>query len=132
MIPGPPRSTRTDTLFPYPTLFRSRGRKCAVHSVWRGVNRLCPSTTLRVVPLPLRGRIACIRFRSKTVAANCLNALPRIECIARRAHRPDDVARPRQVDRLAQPDRKRVVKGTSVSVRLDLGGLRIIKKKKRP
>src|SRR3546814_18232896 len=25
MIPRPPRSTRTDTLFPYTTLFRSRG-----------------------------------------------------------------------------------------------------------
>src|SRR3546814_13492181 len=25
MIRRPPRSTRTDTLFPYPTLFRSRG-----------------------------------------------------------------------------------------------------------
>src|SRR3546814_11527225 len=25
MIRGPPRSTRTDTLFPYTTLFRSRG-----------------------------------------------------------------------------------------------------------
>src|SRR3546814_17531262 len=27
MIPRPPRSTRTDTLFPYTTLFRSRGTK---------------------------------------------------------------------------------------------------------
>src|SRR3546814_8152931 len=27
MIRRPPRSTRTDTLFPYPTLFRSRVRK---------------------------------------------------------------------------------------------------------
>src|SRR3546814_18537843 len=26
MIPRPPRSTRTNTLFPYPTLFRSNGR----------------------------------------------------------------------------------------------------------
>src|SRR3546814_4117888 len=26
MIPRPPRSTRTDTLFPYTTLFRSTGR----------------------------------------------------------------------------------------------------------
>src|SRR3546814_17936150 len=26
MIPRPPRSTRTDTLFPYTTLFRSRGK----------------------------------------------------------------------------------------------------------
>src|SRR3546814_19684317 len=27
MLRGPPRSTRTDTLFPYTTLFRSGGRK---------------------------------------------------------------------------------------------------------
>src|SRR3546814_12176665 len=29
MIRRPPRSTRTDTLFPYPTLFRSDGRRRA-------------------------------------------------------------------------------------------------------
>src|SRR3546814_11840126 len=29
MIPRPPSSTRTDTLFPYPTLFRSRSRDAA-------------------------------------------------------------------------------------------------------
>src|SRR3546814_19390661 len=30
MIRRPPRSTRTDTLFPYPTLFRSRSARAAV------------------------------------------------------------------------------------------------------
>src|SRR3546814_12506568 len=35
MIRRPPRSTRTDTLFPYTTLFRSRARLCAND----GVNR---------------------------------------------------------------------------------------------
>src|SRR3546814_21170603 len=30
MIPRPPRSTRTDTLFPYTTLFRSLGRQVAL------------------------------------------------------------------------------------------------------
>src|SRR3546814_9386944 len=29
MIRRPPRSTRTDTLFPYTTLFRSHARRCA-------------------------------------------------------------------------------------------------------
>src|SRR3546814_3665416 len=36
MIRRPPRSTRTDTLFPYTTLFRSpvpRGRRCRVGSL---------------------------------------------------------------------------------------------------
>src|SRR3546814_6004347 len=32
MIPRPPRSTRTDTLFPYTTRFRSKGRKSAAAS----------------------------------------------------------------------------------------------------
>src|SRR3546814_17358732 len=35
MIRRPPRSTRTDTLFPYTTLFRSEGPYCAVcHDMW--------------------------------------------------------------------------------------------------
>src|SRR3546814_11456330 len=36
MIRRPPRSTRTDTLVPYPTLFRShRGRNAAAHRTGR-------------------------------------------------------------------------------------------------
>src|SRR3546814_9548029 len=34
MIRRPPRSTRTDTLFPYPTLFRSR--RCIAHDEYHG------------------------------------------------------------------------------------------------
>src|SRR3546814_16338168 len=33
MIRRPPRSTRTDTLFPYTTLFRSTGRRSAMRGV---------------------------------------------------------------------------------------------------
>src|SRR3546814_13896778 len=40
MIRRPPRSTRTDTLFPYTTLFRSKG--------WMPPRRLCASVYLRV------------------------------------------------------------------------------------
>src|SRR3546814_15020065 len=36
MIRRPPRSTRTDTLFPYTTLFRSSGEVLAVVRVQRG------------------------------------------------------------------------------------------------
>src|SRR3546814_10100878 len=40
MIRRPPRSTRTDTLFPYTTLFRSRQRHLLLsrrqHALWRG------------------------------------------------------------------------------------------------
>src|SRR3546814_4971425 len=38
MIRRPPRSTRTDTLFPYPTLFRSRA---AAQETEAGVKKLC-------------------------------------------------------------------------------------------
>src|SRR3546814_9805778 len=39
MIRRPPRSTRTDTLFPYTTLFRSRFRRVP-RSVWRSSPRV--------------------------------------------------------------------------------------------
>src|SRR3546814_7015826 len=35
MIRRPPRSTRTDTLFPYTTLFRSRGRPRVLRNICR-------------------------------------------------------------------------------------------------
>src|SRR3546814_10370273 len=45
MIQRPPRSTRTDTLFPYTTLFRSRqGRKAAGPGSHRGRSQSVPAT----------------------------------------------------------------------------------------
>src|SRR3546814_3615544 len=46
MIRRPPRSTRTDTLFPYTTLFRSarRGRRCAVAHL---LGRRCQAWRIR-------------------------------------------------------------------------------------
>src|SRR3546814_5680851 len=43
MIRRPPRSTRTDTLFPYTTLFRSFGSRLVLFPDWpcAGANRLC-------------------------------------------------------------------------------------------
>src|SRR3546814_10904038 len=32
----PPRSTRTDPLFPYPPLFRSLAERCPAHAIWPG------------------------------------------------------------------------------------------------
>src|SRR3546814_16440356 len=40
MIRRPPRSTRTDTLFPYTTLFRSPGNPLAHHPTWK--HTACP------------------------------------------------------------------------------------------
>src|SRR3546814_19884058 len=40
MILRPPRSTRTDTLFPYTTLFRSQRRDIVRHDAWKHRARL--------------------------------------------------------------------------------------------
>src|SRR3546814_9679444 len=53
MIRRPPRSTRTDTLFPYTTLFRSRVLRQRVRRIDRPAARCraMPFGTLRVDPL---------------------------------------------------------------------------------
>src|SRR3546814_20625918 len=54
MIRRPPRSTRTDTLFPYTTLFRStRWRKACSAPSWRRQDRRAP---VLGAPAPDRGR----------------------------------------------------------------------------
>src|SRR3546814_11961123 len=106
MIRRPPRSTRTDTLFPYTTLFRSRGAR---HHVERGLGHVG-------VRVPGGLEVA-------------------VELAFDRRHVDDvPVARGRLAIGRAQhqrleSDRKSVVSGKSVSVRVDLGGRRIIQKK---
>src|SRR3546814_12854253 len=53
MIRRPPRSTRTDTLFPYTTLFRSRGRPAIATDTTRraGPSRAGGADLCRVEPL---------------------------------------------------------------------------------
>src|SRR3546814_19980363 len=100
MIRRPPRSTGTDTLFPYTTLFRA-----ASPAAFPDI----PTAGIRGLPARIR-RHACA-------------AAP----AARRDTRPDGSWRSGTV----AADRKSVVEGKSVSVRVDLGGRRIIKKKKK-
>src|SRR3546814_20995777 len=113
MIRRPPRSTRTYTPFPYTTRFRS----------------LCEPT------LPEKDHAAI--------------PLPHVHPRPQHGRRPRPVARHRHAGRRSrQADRrggqfvyairprpraarKSVVEGKSVSVRVDLGGLRLITKKKR-
>src|SRR3546814_6739633 len=47
MIRRTPRSTRTDTLFPYTTLFRSRGLPANLFLLFVPLRRNCRSTRLR-------------------------------------------------------------------------------------
>src|SRR3546814_6061623 len=70
MIRRPPRSTRTDTLFPYTTLFRSEAPRYDVVIV--------PSSYDMDAVLSNRALIDFIRDQSKTVdwmASNCSGAL---------------------------------------------------------
>src|SRR3546814_15942369 len=106
MIRRPPRSTRTDTLFPYTTLFRSalhiliarkeEGR--AAHHIGAGEDQVVIGRGA------VNGTIAGIAI---VAAGNFVG------------------------DRDRKRDRKSVVSGKSVSVRVDLGGRRIIKNKQR-
>src|SRR3546814_2991821 len=54
MIRRPPRSTRTDTLFPYTTLFRSRRRSLPPPASLRGARNRYRHRRLRRAPAPCR------------------------------------------------------------------------------
>src|SRR3546814_15351617 len=101
MLRLPPRSTRTDTLFPYTTLFRSLLRQ----EVWWQA--------------PASGELRRPSLHRRIV----LKLSPMGHVSTRTAGKRDQ-------QRGALPgDRKSVVSGKSVSVRVDLGSRRIIKKK---
>src|SRR3546814_14891669 len=78
MIRRPPRSTRTDTLFPYTTLFRSghdcdrRGMDGGVAGVWRahGDRSLCAAHAEAAVR---RRRVSLCRRRFFARDAGCRN-----------------------------------------------------------
>src|SRR3546814_14566532 len=53
MIRRPPRSTRTDTLFPYTTLFRSESGRCRRPQVARARARTREGTALQSPPVSL-------------------------------------------------------------------------------
>src|SRR3546814_13317258 len=123
MIRRPPRSTRTDTLFPYTTLFRSdRRRLRAAAALVRVEARdsqglwLAPHGALRAGGAARRDRLVDGRIGLDR-PAGCVPPPPR--------HAPvggtPDPWRP--------GDRQRVVLGKSVSVRVDPGGRRYIKQK---
>src|SRR3546814_16928410 len=131
----PPRSTRTDTLFPYTTLFRSQCKSPSKDDPrWHWVIGL----RLIVIPayhsLKREGRLldtgAGLPFPAKTINVHAEEDTVYLSGQAHTLHG-------RQVEAAtawAAPgvDRKSVVKGKSVPVRVDLGGCRFctqIKKK---
>src|SRR3546814_15212836 len=132
MIRRPPRSTRTDTLFPCATLFRSERRLITARDQARIANETLRAAQVRVQA----GRASPIEAERANVArVNADAALTREEravevarfTLSRIIGQP--IAGPLDTDWFS--DRKSVVQGKSVSVRVDLGGRRIIKKKKK-
>src|SRR3546814_16987626 len=125
MIRRPPRSTRTDTLFPYTTLFRSQRAD--------GGCRQAPAADPR--PLRRGARGADHERPHVAVGARLRGRRPAGRAAAPHLALADEGAGPGgggPACRGARRDRKSVVEGKSVSVRVDLGGRRIIKKKNRP
>src|SRR3546814_16852938 len=114
MIRRPPRSTRTDTLFPYTTLFRSRRSFLGVHLVAICRNNMAAPAMLDHRPTATAGQQTPASL-SATHADSSPRARPRLH--------PD-----RRIRQSGQ-DRKSVVQGKSGSVPVKLGGRRTIKKK---
>src|SRR3546814_13016874 len=125
MIRRPPRSTRTDTRFPYTTLFRSAEARVCFRSDGR-------MTTFGVTGFD--HIVLCVR----DVAAT-RDFYERVLGMAVREERPGKYSLQFGEGKISLQnaasspaiarDRKSVVKGKSVSVRVDLGGRRIIQKK---
>src|SRR3546814_16004377 len=110
MIRRPPRSTRTDTLFPYTTLFRSS----ATHSRQRAVRltHRAKRTAARSDPIAEQRRRSAVSRIGQD-----LEGARRIVC---------------RIETISEFERSEERRVGKVSVRVDLGCLRIIKNKKQP
>src|SRR3546814_14676232 len=117
MIRRPPRSTRTDTLFPYTTLFRSRSRAKArfISSLkyWT-FNQLRPMRCFTIFAMFF------IIWRGSSSSAESLSSRISHGSALRHASKARYCL-----------DRKSVAQGKSCSVSVALGGGGNIKKKKR-
>src|SRR3546814_17334672 len=117
MIRRPPRSTRTDTLFPYTTLFRSCGslraslRANAYDAHHSGVHMVEKVAVERPIAERVGGEI-----EGRDPARLDQHRMLARRAIALARHQPDKI------------DRKSVVQGKRVSGSVDLGGRRISKK----
>src|SRR3546814_18328441 len=142
MIRRPPRSTRTDTLFPYTTLFRSPFLSPAGEAGERATaarNAAANRPVLGQFSMASPSPIAADRKGEKTPDRRIVRRIERR--VVRRRHEyliglrieyvegaNRDVGDARDLD--AAGDRKSGVWGKSGSVRVALGGRRFIKKTK--
>src|SRR3546814_11020063 len=129
MIRRPPRSTRTDTLFPSTTLFRSGGAGLPLAVGGTGSGRVHRLGQLSLAAGTPRRRFVVPLLHGNRRSRAVGRAGPTCEG---RGYIPDMLFAPRPEDAPeSRADRKSVVEGKSVSVSVDLGGRRSIKKKKR-
>src|SRR3546814_11005267 len=124
MIRRPPRSTRTDTLFPYTTLFRSFIKKLnlgatSAENEMRDLERYYLETDQFLKSL--RGEAHLVVGRKGSGKSAIFLQLRDAE---RDKNRHKNIVLDLTPD--SYKDRKSVVSGTSVSLRVDLGGRRII------
>src|SRR3546814_13916161 len=124
MIRRPPRSTRTDTLFPYTTLFRSPRRCCRERG--RRTRRPNPPASKGAAP-PMKVDLFDFELPPERIALRPAAPRNAARMLVLDGAEPRDA----HVGDLPQ-DRTRVVSGKSVSVRVALGGRRILTKKTIP
>src|SRR3546814_10993220 len=124
MIRRPPRSTRTDTLFPYTTLFRSGDRGDGAR-----FEIDAPPHQRGVIIVGEKRALAADRKIGGEPGAERGVGHLRLEMIARERLDPAGLGPLGRADR-GPRERKTVVLGKGVSVRVDLGGGPSVKKKK--
>src|SRR3546814_18971546 len=156
MIRRPPRSTRTDTLFPYTTLFRSKSRPIApvaafqdgrrrevlqrayrpvLQSTWYLRRQRCPLVLDRNACRLRQDRwLTTARHAGCVVLRTLRDAAPGRSPAAsgwRASSGMDAIPNTLGARKIGikRDDRKSAVSGKRVSVRVALGGLCIIKKK---
>src|SRR3546814_19815130 len=127
MIRRPPRSTRTDTLFPYTTLFRSGERirlRVINGSAMTFFNFRIPGVPLTVIQADGQD----VRdFEVDELQIGVAETYDLVVAPGAGAH--TFIAEAMDRSGMGLADRKSVVLGTSVSVRVDLGGTQSIKQK---
>src|SRR3546814_17510008 len=124
MIRRPPRSTRTDTLFPYTTLFRSAAARMRPLLSAEGEDGAAPGLEAVLGGDADPERVVALRLQRDAQAVR--HAAVRV--LVRQAEHPDPAL---EAAGLQDEDRQSVGEGKRVSVRVDLGGRRIDKKKKQ-
>src|SRR3546814_14953684 len=124
MIRRPPRSTRTDQLFPYTTLFRSLLAAAPSEPEYSLLAVPCAILAAFALPTLRRGVVNSLDWFA-VMCFSLTTATVWLGWIALQTGWPRQIAPHR-----SRQDRKSVVEGKRVSGRVDLGGGRIIKNKR--